>query len=375
MTKYVVRRLLQAIPTVLGVTILVYILISLAPGGPVETLAFNNRMKPREKEELKYMLGFKDPLLVQYLRWLLGDDWMRWDKDGDGLADASVFFIDHFGPKLQDNGKAQIDEATGETVMQPLPPGNRRGILRGDWGNSIYYKRSALSVLAERLAATVELGFTALVTGFVIGVAVGIAAAVHHRGKFDQFSRVGAVIVDSVPSFGLGLMFLLVFGATLNVLPMGGRCKTTLDDSCPALPQRLEYLILPTIVLAAGGVSGYSRYMRASMLDVVSQDYIRTARAKGLRNRAVWLRHGVRNAFIPIATFLGPSITFLLAGAAITEAVFSWPGVGRLVVQAPGRRDYPIVMIVAVYAALANILGYLIADILYAMIDPRIRFD
>ena len=220
-----------------------------------------------------------------------------------------------------------------------------------------------------------ELGFTALVTGFVIGVAVGIAAAVHHRGKFDQFSRVGAVIVDSVPSFGLGLMFLLVFGATLNVLPMGGRCRTTLDDSCPPLPQRLEYLILPTIVLAAGGVSGYSRYMRASMLDVVSQDYIRTARAKGLQERLIWLRHGVRNAFIPIATFLGPSLTFLLSGAAITEQVYSWPGVGRLLVQAPGRRDYPIVMIVVVYGALASILGYLLSDVFYALLDPRIRFD
>ena len=375
MTKYVARRLLQAIPTVFGVTILVFFLISLAPGGPVETLAFNNRMKPREKEELKYKLGFKDPLLVQYLRWLLGDDWMRWDMDGDGLADGSVFFIDHYGPVLGDNGKPLVDDSTGETLTQPLPPGEKRGIIRGDWGNSIYYKRSALSVLVERLPATLELGVTALLTGLVLGVAVGIAAAVDHRGPFDQISRVAAVIVDSVPSFGLGLICLLIFGATLDILPMGGRCKTTLDDSCPPLTQRLDYLLLPTVVLAAGGVSGYSRYMRASMLDVVNQDYIRTARAKGLLERAVWLRHGVKNALIPIATFLGPSFTFLLSGAAITEAVFSWPGVGRLVVQAPGRRDYPIVMIVVVYAAMANILGYLISDMLYAMIDPRIRYD
>lgn len=375
MSKYIIRRLLQAIPTVFGVTLLVFFLISLAPGGPVETLAFNNRMKPREKEELKYRLGFKDPLLVQYLRWLLGDDWMRWDVDGDGLADGAVFFVDLYGPELNDSGKPLIDEATGEPVMKPLPPGNKRGIIRGDWGNSIYYKRAALGVLVERLPATLELGITSLFVGFTLGVAVGIAAAVRHSGVFDQVSRVGAVIVDSMPSFGLGLMLLLVFAAVMNVLPMGGRCKTTLDDSCPPLTQRLEYLILPTIVLAAGGVSGYSRYMRASMLDVVNHDYIRTARAKGLGERAVWLRHGVRNALIPIATFLGPSITFLLTGAVITEAVFSWPGVGRLLVQAPGRRDYPIVMIVAVYAAIANILGYLLSDILYAQIDPRIRFD
>ena len=132
---------------------------------------------------------------------------------------------------------------------------------------------------------------------------------------------------------------------------------------------------MPTIILAAGTVAGYSRYMRASMLDVVNQDYIRTARSKGLQERAVWLRHGMRNAFIPIATFLGPSITFLLSGAAVIETVFAWPGVGRLAVNAIGQRDHPIVMIVVVYAIIANILGYLLSDILYAAIDPRIRFN
>ena len=375
MSKYIIRRLLQAIPTIFGITLFVFILISLAPGGPVEILAFNNRMKPREKEELKYILGYNDPLLVQYLRWLTGDDWMRWDEDDDGLADGSVFFIDHYAPALNEHGKPMIDEASGEAVLKQLPPGNKYGILRGDWGNSVYYKRAALSVLVERLPATLELGITSLITGFIIGIAIGIIAAINHGGAFDQISRVGAVIVDSVPSFGLGLTLLLIFGAQLAILPLGGRCKTTLDASCPPITSRLEYLILPTVVLAAGGVSGYSRFMRASMLDVVSQNYIRTARAKGLRERAIWLRHGLRNAFIPIATFLGPSITFLLAGAAITEQIFSWPGVGRLLVQAPGRRDYPIVMIVVVYGALANILGYLLSDIFYTLIDPRIRFD
>ena len=141
------------------------------------------------------------------------------------------------------------------------------------------------------------------------------------------------------------------------------------------MPSRLEYLILPTIVLSASGVANYSRYMRASTLDVVSQDYIRTARSKGINERSIWMRHGMRNALIPIATFLGPSITFLLSGAAVTESVFSWPGVGRLIVQAPQRRDFPVVMTVVVYAAIANIVGYLMSDIFYALLDPRIRFD
>lgn len=374
MLRHTIRRLIQAIPAFFGVTILSYLLISLTPGGPVEILAFNNRLKPREREELKYILGANDPLPVQYLRWLLGDDWMRWDSDADGVADSAVFFIDLYAPELDDHGAPLFGE-DGKAVLRPLPPGSQFGILRGDFGNSVYYKRPAIDVLTERLPATLELGLTALIVGVTIGVAIGIAAAVNHGGLFDQASRIGAVIVNSVPDFGLGLMMILVFGVTLGVLPLAGRCKTTIDDSCPPLPERLNYLIMPTIVLAAGPVAGYSRYMRAQMLDVVSQDYMRTARSKGLQDRAIWLRHGMRNALIPVATFLGPSITFLLSGAAVIESVFSWPGVGRLVVQAPGRRDYTVVMLVVVYAAIANIIGYLISDLLYALIDPRIRYD
>ena len=375
MSQYIIRRLLQSIPIFFGVTILSYLLMSLSPGGPVETLAFNNRMKPREKEELKFILGISDPLAVQYLRWLLGDDWLRWDSDGDGLADGSVFFIDLFAPKLNDKGKPLIDENTGEPVLRPLPPGRRRGALRGDFGNSFYYKRPAINVLAERLSATIELSVTAFLVGIVLGIAVGIVAAVNYRGWFDQSSRIGAVIVNSIPNFGLGLLLLLFFGSVLHIAPLGGRCKTTLDPSCPPLQERLNYLLLPTIVLAAGAVAGYSRFMRASMLDVVSQDYIRTARSKGIHERSIWIRHGMRNAFIPIATFLGPSITFLLSGAAVVETVFSWPGVGRLVVNAVRQRDHPVVMIVVIYSAIANILGYLLSDILYGIIDPRIRYD
>ena len=373
MTKYIIRRLLQAIPIFFGITILSYLLMAAAPGGPVEALAFNNRLKPREKEELKYKLGINDPLPVQYLRWLAGDDWMRWDSDGDGVADGSVL-IDFRGPVLNDKGKPQYDD-DGNMITAPLPPGDRYGILRGDFGVSFYFKRPAQDVLFERLPATLELSLSSFIVGTTLGIAVGILAAIYHRRAFDQVSRIGAVIINSIPNFGLGLLLLLLFGSILQILPLGNRCKTTLDPSCPPLPQRLEYLILPTIVLAAGGVAGYSRFMRASMLDVVNQDYIRTAKAKGLRDRAVWLRHGMRNAFIPIATFLGPSLTFLLSGAAVTETVFSWPGVGRQVVNSVIQRDFPVVMIVVIYAGIANILGYLLSDIMYAMIDPRIRYD
>ena len=263
----------------------------------------------------------------------------------------------------------------GGAVLRRLSPGDRYGILRNDFGNSFFYKRPALDILVERLPATIELAVPSLLIGATLGIIIGILAAVYYGRLFDKVSRVGAVIVSSIPDFGLGLLLLLFFGVQLGILPLGGRCKTTLDPSCPPLHERLEYLLLPTFVLAAGAVAGYSRYMRASMLDVVHQDYIRTARSGGLQERRIWLRHGMRNAFIPIATFLGPSITLLLIGAAVIENVFSWPGVGRLVVNAAGQRDYPIVMIVVTYSAIATILGYLLSDILYVIIDPRIRFD
>jgi len=189
-----------------------------------------------------------------------------------------------------------------------------------------------------------------------------------------------AVVFNALPVFWLGLILILIFGVLLKnsaggpFLPMGGRCPTTLTG-CPPLHQRLNFLILPTFVLATGGIAGYSRYMRASMLDVINQDYIRTARSKGLTERNVWFKHGARNALIPLATFLGPSITGLLSGAAITETIFSWPGLGRTAVGAVTQQDYPVVMAVVIIAAIATVIGYILSDILYALIDPRIRFS
>jgi peptide/nickel transport system permease protein len=220
-----------------------------------------------------------------------------------------------------------------------------------------------------------ELGISSLVIGATIGVLVGILAAVNHKRLFDHISRIAAVIFDAIPIFWLALILLLFFGSRLGILPLGNRCKPALDDSCPPIYERLQYLILPTFVLATGLIGAYSRYARASMLDIVSQNFIRTARAKGLSNRAVWFRHGARNALIPIATFLGPAITAVLGGAVITESIFSWPGVGRSIVAAVTQRDFPVVMVVVIYSAIATIVGFLISDVLYVIIDPRIRLD
>jgi peptide/nickel transport system permease protein len=359
MSGYILRRLVQAVPTFFGITILSFFLMSLTPGGPIGALAYQSgRTTVEQRQRLEARLGVNDPIPVQYLRWLLGDDWMRRDTTGDGVADWAVLI--------------PLD-ATGDG--EPEPPGTRRGILRGDFGNSFFNNRPVLQVLGERLPATLELSVSALLVGLIVGLAIGILSAVYRGGWFDNVMRVVAVIVNSVPNFWLGLILLFFLAYQFQIFPLGGRCRATLADTCPPIFERIEYMVLPVIVLSAAGVALFSRFMRAAMLDVVGQDYIRTAKAKGLPDRRVWTRHAMRNALIPIATFLGPAITGLLGGAVITEFVFSYPGVGLTAVQAFTQRDYPIVMAVTIYAALATIVGYLISDVLYSIIDPRIRMN
>ena len=358
MLRYVVKRSLQAIPLIFGITLLSYLLMTAAPGGPIGSMNFRPGMSPQERAQAAARLGINDPVPVQYLRWLLGDDWMRWDADGDGVADHAFLL------PLDADGDGE-----------PEPPGTSRGVLRGDFGESFVSRRPVLDVLFERLPATLELGISALFIGVTVGVLLGILAAVRRGSIFDNSTRILAVVFDAIPSFWLGLMLILLLGVQLQLVPLQGRCRATISDSCPPIYDRIQYLILPTFVLATGLIAGYSRFTRASMLDVINQDYIRTARSKGLSDRMVWFKHATRNALIPIATFIGPALTGILGGAVIVETIFSWPGVGRSIVQAVTQRDYPVVMAVTIYAALATIIGYLISDVLYGIIDPRIRYD
>ena len=358
MVKYTLRRLIQAIPTFFGITIFAYLLMTAAPGGPVAALTFDPRVTPQQRERVAAQLGVNDPWPIQYLRWLAGDDWMRWDSNGDGVADSSFLL------PLDADGDGE-----------PEPPGMRQGIIRGDFGRSFFYRRAVIGMIGERVAATFELGASALFLGVAVGVPIGILAAVNKSGWFDNVTRVIAVCFNAIPIFWLGLILILIFGSWLGILPMGGRTPPVLTGGIAPIYERLHHLILPTFVLATGTIAIYSRYMRASMLDVMSQDYMRTATSKGLASRIVWFKHGARNALIPLATFLGPAITGLLAGAAITETIFSWPGLGRFAVDAVKQQDYPVVMAVVIITAIATMLGYILSDIFYALIDPRIRFD
>ncbi|MCL4255488.1 MAG: ABC transporter permease [Anaerolineae bacterium] len=390
MYRYIIRRLIQSIPTFFGITILAFILMIATPGGPEGALAFNlaaggggnqggnssstsagtgTGLNARDAIEMR--LGTNDPILARYLKWLIGDDWMRVDTDDDGFADVGRLVSPTF---IASNGE-EIAYRAGE----------RYGILRGDFGFT-FNGRPVLDVLTENIPATLELSIASLILATVFGILVGIFAAIGRGGVFDNFTRVFAVIINAIPNFWLGLLILLAFSFTpiidtngdgiadRGLLPTGGRCKATIDDGCPPIIERIDHMFLPVMLLSLGGIAGTSRIMRASMLDVVSQDYIRTARSKGLSNRRVWLRHGMRNALIPIATGLGPAITGVFGGAVITEQIFNYQGVGLKTLEAITQRDYNVVMAFTIYAAIATIIGYLISDILYAIIDPRIRY-
>ncbi len=360
MIKYIIRRLVQAIPTFFGITLLSYLLLWLAPGSVVERLYFAPNITAETRARLAAQLGIDDPFHIQYLRWLVGDDWLRWDADGDGIADHAFELL------------APLDE-NGDGV--PEPPGENYGILRGDFGRSFIKKQPVMEVILANLPATLELGIATILTSLVIGIPVGVLSAVTRGRTFDNTSRVAAVIFDAVPNFWLGYILLYIFGVLLGILPLGGRCAITLTGVCDPLFLRFQYLIAPTIVFAAGFVALFSRYVRTSTLEVLSQDYIRTARAKGLAPQVVNFRHAMRNAMIPVATLLGPIITNVWAGAIVIETVFAWPGVGRIAFNSAIQQDYPVVMGIIIFASLGTILGFLLSDILYVIIDPRIRIS
>ncbi|MDE2949766.1 MAG: ABC transporter permease [Chloroflexota bacterium] len=358
MIKYIIRRLVQSIPTFFGITLLSYLLLWLAPGSVVERLYFAPNIKAETRARLAAQLGIDDPFHIQYLRWVAGDDWLRWDNDDDGIADSSFTPI------------APLDE-DGDGI--PEPPGDNYGILRGDFGKSFIKKQPVLEVILSNLAATLELGIAAILTSLVIGVPVGVVSAVTRGRLFDNVSRIMAVIFDSIPSFWLAYMLIILLGSSMKILPIGGRCGVTLTGVCPPLFERIDYLIMPTFVFAVGLIALFSRYLRTSTLEVLGQDYIRTARAKGLAPSAVNFRHAMRNALIPVATLLGPIITNVWAGAIVIETVFAWPGVGRIAYTSAIQQDYPVVMGIVIFASLATILGFLLSDVLYVLIDPRIR--
>ncbi len=342
MTRYIVRRSIQSIFLILLSTIIGFTIYQLAPGGPLQFLDDDPSSTSADANRLVRIYGLDRSVPVQYLAWLAGEDWMP----------------------------ANPTWRSGRCLSDPDRCG--RGIIRLDFGRSFFFKgRSTIEVIAERIPATFLLGATSLIISVLGGIPLGIYAALK-RGKMpDHIIRVSTVLLNTVPHWWLGLLLLIILGGYLGVVPLGG--MQTIGDG--SLLDRLHHLILPATVAAIGGWIGFSRILRFEMLEVLNQDYVRTARAKGLSNRVVIYRHVLRNAILPFVTGLSGIFLLILSGSVLFETVFSWPGMGRLFITAVNARDYPVMMALFVIGSFLGVLGLLMVDILYSIVDPRVKYD
>jgi len=317
MGSYVVRRLLYLVPLLLGISIVVFAVIQAAPGGPEAALFNSGRfIDPQVIAAYRERLGVDQPVHVQYFRWL-------------GAA------------------------------------------LQGDLGISFSSTRPVATMIAERLPATLELMGAAFVLAAIIALALGLLSALRPYGTLDVLGTGISFLGLAMPVFWFGLILQLVFSVKLGWLPVSG----TQTVGASSLADHLAHLVLPTIVLSFRYVAGWSRYLRSSLLGAIRTDYVRTARAKGLPERQVIAGHALRNALIPVVSVMALNAADLFSGAVITETVFAWPGIGRLFVQAMFARDYPLLMGILLMGALMVILFNLLADLLYGLLDPRIRYE
>ena len=344
MGRYILRRLLQAIPLLFLVSIVLFVLMQ-NMGDPLATLGGRNPTRSEDRARLARQLGLDKPIAVQYLYWLIGNDWTTIDVDGDGVAET---------------------------------PGRRQGVLRGDFGTSLVSRgRPALEVIWERIPNTLLLMVPAEAITIVIALAVGIYSALRQYSVMDNVVTSISFIGLAMPIFFVALGLVYVFAVLfqkwgLPHLPSNGM----FDPRVGRTPgQIMLHMILPIITLAFISFAGYSRYIRSAMLEVISQDYIRTARAKGLTSRYILYTHALKNASLPIATLIGLNLPFLLAGGVVTESIFAWPGMGRLFLDHLSRSDTPVVMGILLMTAVAVIVFQLLTDITYALLDPRIRYD
>lgn len=354
MARYILRRLLQAIPTLIGISIISFVLVNSTPGDPIMVRNFDPNMTTEAREILRRQLGLDQPLVVQYLTWFTGFSL----RAGDVVAEFTT-------------------ETKPCTYMPSLnftycDIGN--GVIRGHLGTSFDTKQPVWDRLVERMPATLELGVVSLLLSLLIGIPLGVLSAVYRGSFFDNIVRFFAVIFQAVPSFWMGLLLILLFSVVLGILPSGGRQTITLTGEID-VTDRILHLVLPSLVLAFGGIAGFSRIMRTETLEVLHTDYIRTAKSKGLAPNQVWFLHAFRNALIPLMTVLGPAILGVLGGAIVTETVFAWPGMGRLTFNAALQRDYPLVLGATMFFATLVILGNLLSDILYGVVDPRVRLS
>lgn len=330
--RYLLRRLTLTIPVLLGVTIVIFVLMRVIPGDPVSVIFANTGASEEQVMAMRHALGLDRPLPVQYLTYLAG-------------------------------------------------------ALHGDFGESIHFKEPVLGLILERMPATIELTMASLFIALAIAFPVGILSALKRYTLTDYVAMTGATLGISLPTFWVGILCIMIFAANLGWLPGSGRIDydvsldrvtgflildSILTWNMPALRNSLAHLILPAVTLGVAVATFTTRMMRSSMLEVISQEYVVTARSKGLRERLIITRHVLRNALIPVVTLIGVQMGTLLGGAVVAETIFAWPGIGRLVIQAIYGRDFLLVQGVVFFFALIRIVINLVTDVLYVCIDPRI---
>ncbi len=316
MLPFLARRAIHSVVLLLIVSVIGFVILHLAPGGPLSQFAASGDMSQADLDRLSAQLGLDRPLPIQYVEWL----WR---------------------------------------------------MLRGDWGLSYRDQHAVTSIIASHIGATLELMFCSTLLAMIIGACIGILGAVRRYSLFDSIATVGAMIALSIPTFWFGIVVIYVFAVHLNWLPAGNR----VTEGDGSFFDYVHHLIGPCVVLALVTTAVWSRYMRSSMLEVINQDYIRTARAKGVPEYQIVMRHALRNALLPMITITGLHVPTLLSGALVTETVFTWPGIGRLFFDSISYRDYPTVMGILMFSAMLVLLGNMIADLLYGFADPRIAGD
>lgn len=313
MFRYILNRLGQSAVLLVGVSVIGFALMHLAPGGPLALYTINPTVSATDIARVKHELGLDQPVYIQYFKWAFG-------------------------------------------------------MLTGNWGQSFFGGEPVSRIVLGRLPATFELMGSSMALALIIGVGIGVLAAVRRNSVFDYATAVLAMLALSLPTFWFGLLAIFLFAQVLGWLPAGG-----MAGSGGGMLDGLAHLLLPMCVLGLVLVAQWSRYTRSAMIDILSQDFMRTARAKGLAPRRVLVGHGLRAALVPLVTLGGLQLPLLVGGALVTETVFAWPGMGLLFVSSLGTRDYPVLMAILMLGALIVVVGNLLADIAVAMIDPRVK--
>ena len=344
MTRFIIRRLLQGVPLLFIISVVLFVLM-MHMGDPIASMGGRKITRPADRERLSRQLGLDKPIYVQYLYWLAGNDWTKVDLDGDGVAETQ---------------------------------GQRRGVLRGDFGYSLVNRgKPVIDVISERLPNTLLLMLASEIVIIIGSLVVGIYSALRQYSIMDHLITAFSFIGYSLPIFFIALLSMYLFAVLfkrwgLPYLPTVGM----FDPQIGKTPGQVGlHLILPLTSMTVISLAAYSRYIRSTMLEVMSQDYIRTAKSKGLPGRDIVLVHALKNASLPIVTVIGLDLPLLLGGAVVTEQIFAWPGMGRLFLDHVTRADLPVVMGILMLISFAVVVFQIITDITYAWLDPRIRYE